>query len=668
MTAPAANPLAAIIRASARLHWERFGVILDANLRKIERPAKNALQRRMSDEYMRCQRLGIACKMIVLKPRRAGSSTESLHLAYHRCRAQANHKAAVLVDDKNDASTKQRLKEVWKFNVDHDTFPWGHGHKASYDAFDHGSSLQWLSAQEKRAGQGGALQTLIASEAAHYNKDGIYEASLTMLALFPTLSQTDDALIIVESTPNGADGWFYDTWQDASDIAPTQDRINMLRARLAAAEHALKELDYEPLMAAHERFERNQPAPYQPRNQVTEIEKRKLAQQDVIKAIKRELQIALDTPEGQTTASGNGFIRIFAAWFEFEGNAKALTPADRLTLEAELATHDGKTASAAAYVREMREAHPHLTLEQIAWWWERCAEHGWDVGKVKQEYPTDADSCFLASGRQRFDSARMLEIKKLLPAYSCTWGHLVLQRHTESQQPPIFMRDADGDPGAWLQVWRQPKPGSSYIACVDTCTGQAHGKNPDAHAALILGRDHPGSAVYLAARIRPARDEVAEFAYQLARMALYYQAIIATEVDNSGLAIISELQHYPVNQWRRQDYVSGQTTNELGWKTTAQMREVLLSEVARRVLCHADPREGLIITCPHLWTQLWNFILLRNKWQAGGKFHDDDIFALGIGLVLIDQATPWVTPTRVNQLPPELAGKGQRGGRRTGWE
>jgi hypothetical protein len=81
------NDLSAIeeavkIREDPKLWFERFGRFCDEQTRLPTRGPANVLQRRMFEHYRRCRQEGKPCRMVVLKYRRAGSSTGSEALIY----------------------------------------------------------------------------------------------------------------------------------------------------------------------------------------------------------------------------------------------------------------------------------------------------------------------------------------------------------------------------------------------------------------------------------------------------------------------------------------------------------------------------------------------------------------------------------------------------------
>jgi hypothetical protein len=73
-------------------------------------------------------------------------------------------------------------------------------------------------AENPRAGRSGTLQALHVSEAAHFPSDGEKSADKTMLSLLNSLADVPESVAIVETTANGAGGWFYEQWQGAVNL------------------------------------------------------------------------------------------------------------------------------------------------------------------------------------------------------------------------------------------------------------------------------------------------------------------------------------------------------------------------------------------------------------------------------------------------------------------
>jgi hypothetical protein len=180
---------------------------------EVERPVPNILQLRMSEVYEVCMMLGVACRMIVCKPRQVGCSTFASHIVYHH--GMRWRSAGITISDKADNSTKLMLK-VRDYGVV-DRFPWGIRQLKDTSrglSWTNGTRWEIDSAENWKAGIGDTRQAFHASETAKWPKTGVKNDARVMAAVLPSVSK-GRSVVISESTPEGASGWFYQTWQEA---------------------------------------------------------------------------------------------------------------------------------------------------------------------------------------------------------------------------------------------------------------------------------------------------------------------------------------------------------------------------------------------------------------------------------------------------------------------
>lgn len=200
------------IRSNPRLWMEKCGTILKQNGRE-EAPVLNWFQRFVNKIYLWCRKNKKPCRIIILKPRKKGSSTVSLGIGYTHLR---NHLAygAVLGDD---LGTTAKLMEYWDRYARTDRFGhWGNTSSLNFRKFSHGSKVMEETANDPRAGMGGDIHFLLASEAAHYRRSGKRSGELVMTSIMNSVPASEwNTVVIMESTPNGAQGIFFETWQGA---------------------------------------------------------------------------------------------------------------------------------------------------------------------------------------------------------------------------------------------------------------------------------------------------------------------------------------------------------------------------------------------------------------------------------------------------------------------
>jgi hypothetical protein len=180
------------------------------------RPTPNILQLRMSEVYEICMAVGAPCRMIVCKPRQVGCSTFASHIVYHHgMRWRTN---GITISDKAGNSQKLMMKVRDYGQVD--AFPWGIRQMKDSSmglTWTNGSRWEIDSAENWKAGIGDTRTAFHASETAKWPKTGVKNDKRVMAAVLPSISK-GKSVVISESTPEGANGWFYETWQDAVTV------------------------------------------------------------------------------------------------------------------------------------------------------------------------------------------------------------------------------------------------------------------------------------------------------------------------------------------------------------------------------------------------------------------------------------------------------------------
>lgn len=206
--------LTAIAYNSPAVHFALFMEIRDKNNRFI-RPEPNVLQLRVSEaiETLREQCPGLRIRLIGVKPRRAGLSTFSLECGYHEAQRRPINGMTIADQKENSAMLTEKLADF----TTHDSFPWNNPLVQNTDAskaWMNGSTWTIDTAENPDAGVGGTRQFDHYSECAKYPQTEKKNDVKTMTAALPALNG-DETIGIAESTPEGAQGWFYGTWEGA---------------------------------------------------------------------------------------------------------------------------------------------------------------------------------------------------------------------------------------------------------------------------------------------------------------------------------------------------------------------------------------------------------------------------------------------------------------------
>lgn len=564
---------------SPAVHFETCAKIKDAKTKaffrpdgKEGRPGVNVLQSRIQEAYEVLLSLGyLAIRIIVTKIRQCGGTTVSQHIIYHLCKRQ-NTDALVIAD------TVPRAKEVMLRFKDfdrHDKFPWQNPliPQATNMAWANGSTATITSAESRNPGIAAPRQAVLFSESCKYPRGGVVDDKDIVASVMPSLN--DAGLAIMESTPEGASGAHYDTWQGA---LPLDEFVK-----------ALERGEHRP---------------------------------------------------------GNGWVKVFAAWFEFVENSYPVTDAMREQIDRTLTNRERNGIDKYGW-----------THEQI--YWRRStlqADCGGSEDLFDEYYPEDEISCFLSSGRPRFNMASVLRLEKAAQSARKEIGTLTEQPASGVVQ---FIPDAQGM--ASFHVWERPKVGCRYIVWCDPATGedQTESANPDRHSIGVLrcgyreesGITYPDAVV---ARVRPPFTGntllAADFITLLSRY--YGNAIVVLEI-NMGLHFLERLQDEGIPIYQRQviDPFERETQRMMyGWKLRDRdQRRTVVDCLALAIY------QGTVqLNCTHIAGECRTFVIDKNgKEIARSGTKDDDVLGLAMALYCKGSGTLYTEPRRRRRPPPD---------------
>lgn len=344
------------------------------------------------------------------------------------------------------------------------------------------------------------------------------------------------------------------------------------------------------------------------------------------------------------TSPGNGWVKIFAAWFEFDENTKPITDLMRKQINETLSP---------------REANGRLkykwTDEQIAWRRAIMAsECNSSEDSFDEFYPEDEISCFLSSGRPRFNVASIQKLSKNATLHAPEIGSLVAIGDGVS-----FQRDPTGFGS--FQIWEQPKVGCSYIVWCDPMTGedQTESNDPDRHSIGVLRAEYmeQGGACYkeaVVARVRPPFTGTTMLtADYIALLSEYYGGALVVLEINMGLHVLERLKDAGVPLYKRlvvDPFDREKQTFMDGWKLKDrdQRREVIDS------LALAFHNEQLDVFCPHIIKECQSFVWNKNgREEARSGCHDDDVLGLAMAHRCIGSATMYKPYVRRRRRPQD---------------
>lgn len=204
----------AMCRLNPAWWFARYGYIVPRGGGKPIRAMKpNAVQRKMFDAYNQTRLHKKPCKMLVLKPRKAGASTGAQAICYHHNRSYPGIRGAIMGDIEKTSFTMMRM---FKTYAECDELDWGHGPidknlvRSRDITLPNGSVYGMETAGSSNAGRGDTVQVANATEVAHFPKTDTADPALAFLNSWS--DQYEQSLGIFDSTPNGPTGLFYNLW------------------------------------------------------------------------------------------------------------------------------------------------------------------------------------------------------------------------------------------------------------------------------------------------------------------------------------------------------------------------------------------------------------------------------------------------------------------------
>lgn len=544
-----------LVRTNPAIWLESFGKILDKS-RRLIRPKLNVLQRRLIEVYVWCLHNHVPFRCIILKPRQKGSSTGSVGVCYTHLR---NFNAAgVFIGD--EYVTTDRLLQMFDRYAENDDFTgWGNDYNDVKRKFSHGSELDKETAGDKDAGRGGTYQVILGSEVAHWPNTGTKSASAILLSLLQTQPETANTVTILESTPNGPSGEFYERYKAARSFDEFKD--------------------------------------------------------------------------GDT---GNGFIKVFAAWFEFDDSTLPCTAAEGEKILGSLTEKE-----------RVLMLKYKCTVEHLKW-------RRWVIGnKVRdeqefdQEYPTDEETCFIASGNPRFSIEGIYRQERI--ALSTVPEYGLLEKDELTGTTLSFVQTDRKE--AVFQLFEKPVSGCTYLGAFDTMTGAsqtAGSRNPDAHSIQIWRRPYTDESDafhclrMVASVIPPSRvdpDLAMDFCALLSEY--FGWCVVAPEINNStGIVEGLRARGVPIYKRRRWDRIKTDWATMWGWQTTDPTRRDMIDNLAKWIRSVDENGQPMMeCSCPVWINQAKNFIIKPSgKAEAKEGEHDDEIMCSAIAVKCIESA------------------------------
>lgn len=347
----------------------------------------------------------------------------------------------------------------------------------------------------------------------------------------------------------------------------------------------------------------------------------------------------------QPADEGSGWIRVFAAWFEFPEHSLVVDAGQARDIEATLTPREKAGIKSYGW-----------TWGQIAWRRKTMkAKCLGDENRFDEEYPEDPQKCFLASGRPRFSTEGLAVLQVLSQSVVAERGLLTRQPNGAT----VFQGTDVNEAMVWM--WERPRLGCRYLISVDTMTGESETQrtaDSDCHSVLVLRagyRDENGvhhKPMEVARIAPPCRLDNKPLAEQIDLLSRYYGRCLCVPEVNQAYGLLNPLRdrNVPIFRMVQYDKVRQAEVSFLGWQTNEDRRRDVIDHLSTAI------REQAFETMdPHLVNQCQTFIITHSgRSEAQNQCKDDDVLSLAIGLFNLDAATLYEETEVERQLPPDI--------------
>ena len=271
--------------------------------------------------------------------------------------------------------------------------------------------------------------------------------------------------------------------------------------------------------------------------------------------------------------------------------------------------------------------------DQFQWYRNKRAEFAaaGDEARLSQEFPSDHNEAWVASGDTVFPKEKLLEQLTNFVRKPRWRGIITLKENDK----PKLIPDKEGE----LSIWEFPKPGEQYVIGGDPSLGLDTGDLGGIHVLIVpkSPNDPLRQCAVMHGRITPH-----EFARSMAGLGyIYNTALIAPEVNqiNSIAVDLMNTFSYP-NIYR----MSNQTTHRgyapyFGWMTTHRNKNAMIGRLRELLL-----RWDIIIKDDKTINELLEFV---RKDTYSGQYgpqtrdgHDDLVMSLCITAYIASNLNP----------------------------
>lgn len=264
----------------------------------------------------------------------------------------------------------------------------------------------------------------------------------------------------------------------------------------------------------------------------------------------------------------------------------------------------------------------HLDAEQLYWYWNKYEKY-LEKDLIKQEYPCSPKEAFLLSGKNVFDTEKLLaqleRIKKPLKV-----GYFLYDYDGAKISNIRWMNDRNG----YVRIYQLPNTPAVTKYCIG---GDTAGDGSDYFTAHVLDAK---TGIQVAAMRHPFDAD--QYTRQIYCLGKYYKdALIGIEANFDSYPI-KELERIGYrNQYVREavDDYTGRLEKRFGFKTTSLTRPTIISRLIEIVREHVE-RINDRDTLEELLTITRNE---KGRIEAPEGLHDDEMMGLAIAYEIRSQ-------------------------------
>ena len=302
---------------------------------------------------------------------------------------------------------------------------------------------------------------------------------------------------------------------------------------------------------------------------------------------------------------------------------------------------DGKlTPEEKEWTKDIKKIYNYeINSRQMAWWRWKMFEGIKDDSLMYQEFPPTEDYAFIMTGSSFFSNARCTDAikaaKKIQPdnyryAFGANFQDTQVLKSTERL--------------ASLKVWEEPIDTAYYVIGADP----AYGSSDWADRFCIQVFRCYADGLEQVAEFATSELNTYQFAWVIAHLAgAYKNSTLNLEINGPGQAVINELRNLkrqaaamkgPIGKdlmdvyssmsnyiWRRNDTLGG-PSNSIGWLTTSQTKERMLSYMKDYF-----ERGMMGILSLDLIEEMKTIVRDGGSIEASGRNKDDRVIAAALG-------------------------------------